>query len=150
MMLAQKIQDDLKEALKRGDAEALNTLRMLTASFHNRALEKRAKSGKEEALTDEEAQEVLRKEAKKRKEAAELYRKGGRNDLADKEEKEWTLITSYLPAELSDDELYRIVEGAVKLSGANDLGKAMGAAMKAVAGKADGKRVQEAVKKALQ
>ena len=153
MILTQKIQNDLKDAMKRGDAEALSTLRMLSASFHNRELEKRAKSGKEEELTDEEAQDVLRKEAKKRKEAAELYHKGGRNDLAKKEEKELALISAYLPAELSDEELLRIVERAVKSSGAEgikNIGIVMGAAMKEVAGRADGKRVQELVKKILQ
>lgn len=153
MTLTQKIQSDLKDSLKQGKAEALGTLRMLSASFHNRALEKRAKSGKEEELTDEEALDVLRKEAKKRKEAAELYRKGGRNDLAEKEGRELALIVSYLPAELSDEEILRIVEYAVKSSGAKGpegIGVAMGAAMKEIAGRADGKRVQELVKKTLQ
>lgn len=152
-MLTQKIQNDTRDALKQGNAEALSTLRMLSASFHNRALEKRAKSGKEEEITDEEAQEVLRKESKKRKEAAELYRKGGRNDLAEKEEKEAAIIASYLPDEMSDVELKSAVERAVKLSGAegpNDIGKAMGAAMREVAGRADGKRVQKIVKEILQ
>jgi len=152
-MLTQKIQNDLKNALKQGNAEELGTLRMLSASFHNRALEKRAKSGKAEEITDEEAQEVLRKESKKRKEAAELYRKGGRNDLAEKEEKEAAIIALYLPEEMSDEELRSVVERAVKLSGADgpkDIGKAIGAAMKEVSHRADGKRVQKIVKETLQ
>ena len=107
--------------------------------------------GKKKEGSDDELA-VLRRERKRRLEAARAYREGGREDLADGEESEAKLIGVYLPAELSDEELQEIVERAVRESGAEsakDMGRAMGRAMAAVDGRADGVRVSGLVKAAL-
>jgi uncharacterized protein len=110
-------------------------------------LQKAAKEGSDDELA------VLRRERKRRLESAQAYRDGGREDLAGTEESEAELIGSYLPAELSEQELSEIVTQAVKESGAEsakDMGTAMKQAMAAVDGRADGKRVSELVRAALQ
>jgi uncharacterized protein len=109
-------------------------------------LQKAAKDG------DADEAAVLRRERKRRLDSAQQYRDGGRPELAAAEEFEAELISSYLPAQLSDDELDAIVADAVAQTGASepkDMGKAIGAAMQAAAGRADGKRVSERVKAAL-
>ncbi len=109
-------------------------------------LQKAAKEG------DGDEQAVLRRERKRRLDSAQQYRDGGRPELAEAEESEAELIASYLPSQLSDAELDAIVTDAIAATGASepkDMGKAIGAAMKAAAGRADGKRVSERVKAAL-
>jgi uncharacterized protein YqeY len=106
--------------------------------------------GKE--LSEEEVIDVLSKEAKKRKESLELFKQGGREDLAEKEQQELNIITSYLPAVLSEDEVLGIIDKAITEVGAEgmqDMGKVMGKVMPEVKGRADGKAVQELVKKKL-
>ena len=142
MAIAEQIKTDLKGAMRAGEKEKVGALRLVLSE-----LQKAAKEGGDDELG------VLRRERKRRLEAAEQYRDGGREELASGEEAEAELIGAYLPAELSDDELQAIVEQAVSDSGAasvKDMGTAMKAAMAAVDGRADGKRVSGLVRAALQ
>lgn len=118
MGIIERIDADLKTALKSGDALRAGVFRFVRAQFHNREIEKRGK-GAEGALTDEEAADVLRKEMKKRKEAIELFEKGGRADLKEKEEAELNVIAEYLPAQPTREELVALVE-ALKKEGISD------------------------------
>jgi len=151
-MLYQKIKEDLNEALKSGDTLRISVLRMVLSSFHNKEIEKKGKNQNSE-LTEEEIIEVLKREAKKRKEAIETYLKGNRNDLADKEKKELEIIIAYLPKQLSEEEIKKIVQEAIKKLGAQsekDFGKVMGFLMKELKGKADAGLVSQIVKESLQ
>jgi uncharacterized protein len=135
------VKDDLKEAMRGGERERVGALRLVLSE-----LQKAAKEGSSDELA------VLRRERKRRLEAAKAYREGGREDLAAGEAWEAELIGGYLPAELSDDELREIVTRAVSESGAEsvrEMGRAMGAAMAQVAGRAEGGRVSGMVKAAL-
>lgn len=139
--ITEQIQEDVKTALKGGEKARLGTLRMLVSE-----LQKDAKEGAGDELA------VLRRERKRRLEAATAFRDGGREDLATAEEAEAEIVAAYLPAELSDEELDSIVAGAIAESGAAtpaDMGQAMKAAMAKVAGRADGKRVSAKVREAL-
>jgi uncharacterized protein len=142
MPIAEQIKTDLQGAMRAGEKDRVGALRLVLSE-----LQKAAKEGSDDELA------VLRRERKRRLEAAEQFRDGGRGELADAEEAEGELISSYLPAELSDDELQGIVAQAVSESGAEsvkDMGSAMKAAMAAVDGRADGKRVSGIVRAALQ
>jgi uncharacterized protein len=128
-------------AMKAGERDKVGALRMIA-----NALQQEAKGG------DADDVAVLRRERKRRLEAAEAYRNGGSVDRADAEEAEARLIETYLPAEISDDELGQLVADAVAQSGAEgpqDMGKVMGAVMPKVDGRADGKRVSSAVRERL-
>lgn len=141
MTIAETVKSDLATAMKAGERERVGALRMVLSE-----LQKAAKEGSDDELA------VLRRERKRRVEAAQAFRDGGRPELADAEESEAQLITAYLPAELSDDELREIVVEAVARSGAQsvrEMGKAMPVAIEAVAGRADGRRVSERVREAL-
>lgn len=141
MAIADQVSADVKDAMRAGEKERLGALRLLLSE-----LQKAAKEGASDELA------VLRRERKRRVEAASAYREAGRTDLAEGEEREAELIGGYLPAELSEAELKQIVEAAVKESGAQsvrDMGGAMKAAMAKVDGRADGKRVSGLVKAAL-
>jgi uncharacterized protein len=135
------VKGDLQAAMRAGERERVSALRLLLSE-----LQKAAKEGSDDELA------VLRRERKRRLEAAKAYRDGGREDLAGGEEAEAELIGGYLPAELSDEQLREIVEQAVRESGAQsvkDMGRVMGTAMAAVDGRADGGRVSSLVKAAL-
>jgi len=147
-MLYEKLKSDLTEAMKGRREFEVGLLRMVLAALHNRALEKRAKSGAEAPITEEEVAEVLRKEAKKRREAAALFTAGGRDDLKDKEIKEAEMIESYLPKAMDAAELEAIVKKIVA-TGAKDFGQAMREVIKAAGGRADGKTAGDMVKKFL-
>src|SRR5579862_1193898 len=141
MAIVDTVKDDLQGATRAGDKVRVGALRLVLSE-----LQKASKEGSEDELA------VLRRERKRRLEAARAYREAGREDLADGEESEAKLIGGYLPAELSDVELRDIVERAVRESGAEsvrDMGRAMGSAMAAVDGRADGGRVSGLVKAAL-
>jgi uncharacterized protein YqeY len=141
MAIVDQVSADVKTAMRAGDKERVGALRLVLSE-----LQKAAKEDGGDELA------VLRRERKRRVEAAGAYREAGRTDLADGEEKEAQLISTYLPAELSEPELEAIVEQAVRESGATsvrDMGGAMKAAMAAVDGRADGKRVSGMVKAAL-
>ncbi len=150
-MLYQKISEDLKEALKAKDDFRVGVLRLVISTLRNKEIEKKGKK-LEPILTEEEVVEILAKEAKKRKEAAEIFDKGGRNDLAEKEKKELEIVQKYLPEQLSEAEVEKIVKAIVEKSGVKDIkefGRLMGEVMKELKGKADAKLVGEIIKKLL-
>ena len=141
MAISEQIKNDVQDAMRAGERDRVGALRLVLSE-----LQKAAKDGADDELA------VLRRERKRRAEAAKAYREAGREDLAATEEAESELIASYLPAELSDAELSAIVERAVREAGAksgNDMGVAMKHAMAAVEGRADGKRVSGMVRAAL-
>ncbi len=142
MAIAEQIKTDVQGAMRAGEKDKVSALRLVLSE-----LQKAAKEGGDDELA------VLKRERKRRLEAASAYREAGRDDLAGGEEAEGALIGSYLPAELADEELAAIVAQAVSDSGAAsaaDMGKAMKQAMAAVDGRADGKRVSGLVRAALQ
>jgi uncharacterized protein len=141
MAILDAVKDDLQGAMRAGDKQRVGALRFVLSE-----LQKAAKEGSDDELA------VLRRERKRRLEAAREFRDAGRDDLADGEESEAQLIGGYLPAELSDEELGKIVADAVRASGAQspkDMGVAMREAMATVDGRADGKRVSELVRATL-
>lgn len=150
-MLQQKIKDDLKKTLKTGRNFEAGVLRMVLSSCHNREIEKKSK-GLEAALNEEETMEVLLKEAKKRKEAIEIYSRAGRNELVEKENQELEIIKKYLPEQLSREQIEDIAEAAMKktgAAGAKDIGRVMAEVMKETKGKADSSIVAEIIKNRL-
>jgi hypothetical protein len=141
MAITEQVQEDLKSAMRAGEKQRVGALRLVLSE-----LQKAAKEGDGDELA------VLRRERKRRVEAARAFREGGRDDLAAGEEAEAELIAAYLPAELSDSELQALVAQAVADSGASspkEMGVAMKSAMTAVDGRADGKRVSALVRSAL-
>jgi uncharacterized protein len=135
------VQDDVKTAMKAGERERVHALRMVAD-----ALQKAEKDNGGDPV------EVLQRERKRRLEAAEAYRDGGRTDAAEAEEREAEIISSYMPEQLSDEELKQIVGDSVAESGASspqEMGKVMALVMPKVKGRADGKRVSAAVKELL-
>jgi hypothetical protein len=139
--IEQRITEDLRTAMRASEKERVSALRLLLSE-----LRRDAKDGPGDELA------VLRRERKRRLEAAGAYREAGREDLAAGEQAEAELIDTYLPAELSDPELQRIVTQALAEGGAQslkDMGAAMKSAMAAVDGRADGKRVSGLVRAAL-
>jgi uncharacterized protein YqeY len=147
MSIVEQVEKDLVAALRAQEALKLSVLRMMKAALMNKKVER----GKD--VDDTEALAVLRTLAKQRHESVEAFRKGGREDLAQKEEAEVKIVEAYLPAAASDDEIDAAVAAAIAESGATtakDVGKAMKAAMAKLAGKnADGKRVSEKVRAKL-
>lgn len=142
MAILERVQADARDALRAGEKERVRALRLLVSE-----LQKAAKEGSADELA------VLRRERKRRLEAARAYDEAGREDLAGGEQLEAELISAYLPAELSEAELEEIVERAVRETGAEsvrDMGRVMQHAMAAVDGRADGKRVSELVRASLQ
>jgi uncharacterized protein len=136
-----QVQDDVRQALKAGEKERVHALRLIANELQ--------KAAKEDGAEDVE---VLQRERKRRLEAAAAYRDGGRADLAAGEEREAEIIASYLPEQLSDEELAAIVGDAVAETGAStprDMGRVMGVVMPKVKGRADGKRVSATVKERL-
>lgn len=150
MSLQQRITDDLKTAMKSRDRDTTSALRMLLAAMKNTAVEKGR--GPQGELSDEEVQRLLASEKKKRDEAAASYAEHGRDESAAKERAESDLIASYLPQQLSDEELAVEVDAAIAEVGAtgmSDMGQAMKAAMARVGNRAEGARVSAAVKERL-
>jgi hypothetical protein len=148
MGLNERITDDMKTAMRSGEKTKLETLRSLRAHFIE--LSKRG-DGKE--ITPEDELSVLLTAVKKRKEAIDLFRKGGREELAKQEEHELEIINSYLPKQVTKEEAAAIIATIISQTGAStpkDFGKVMPAAMKELKGKIDGKVVQELVKEKLQ
>lgn len=141
MPVIEEMKADVASAMKSGDRERVATLRLVLSE-----LQKAEKEG------DADEVAVLRRERKRRHEAAEAYREAGRDELAQAEEAEAAVIEEYLPAELDDDELEAIVDEAIAQTGATspaDMGGVMKAAMAKVDGRADGGRVSAMAKKAL-
>lgn len=141
MTILEQVQDDVKTAMKAGERDRVGALRMIV-----HALQQEAKEGKDDEVA------ALQRERKRRIDAAEALREGGRDDQAAAEESEAELIEGYLPEQLSDKELSELVTAAVEETGASEA-KEMGAVMKSlmpkVGGRADGKRVSQAVREKL-
>lgn len=151
-MLKQRINDDVKVAMKRGDTQRRLTLSLLQSAIKNKELQKRAKSGKEEELNDEEILDVITSEAKKRKESIESYEKGGREEMARKERDELNVLMQYMPEQMSEDEIRTEAKKAIAEAGAKDIkeiGRVLGVLMPKLKGKAEGSVVSRIVKEEL-
>lgn len=149
-MLRDDIAAKLRFAMKAGDSLRLSVYRMLMAAIQNREIEERARAGKAE-LSDEQILGAVRSELKKRRDATEGYRAGGRAEAAAREDAEAQILQEFLPAELSDEELERVASEALGALGSQnrDFGKAMGAVMARVNGRASGERVRALVQKII-
>jgi len=146
LSITERIQADTTAAAKAQDRERLAALRLLMDALNKEAKEARGE------LDEQREVAVLKRERKRRGEAAEAYRKGGRDELAAAEEAEAAVIESYLPAEISEDELEALVADALSETGAasqREMGKVMSAVMSKAGGRADGKRVSELVRSKL-
>ena len=146
MGLRERIDTDIKTALKSGAKEKLSTLRMLSAALKYKQIDKRRE------LTEEEVSETVRTLIKQRRDSIEQFGKGGRQDLVDKETAEVAVLEAYLPQQLSREELDAMVRDSVAQTGAQgakDMGKVMKVLIPMVGGRADGKLVSELVKQAL-
>jgi uncharacterized protein len=142
MSIVEQLKEDIKIAMKARDMEKLSTLRMVNASLKNYAIEVQRE------LTDADAVDVLTKEAKKRRQAADAYEEAGRSELAAKEQAELEWIQEYLPAQLTDDEVGRIIDEIIESEGIESrrqMGQVMGAVMARVKGRFDGSRVKDLV-----
>lgn len=153
-MLIDKIQSDLKEAQLARDEIKVSTLRLLISEIKNAEIVLRQSSGQAKGgqLADEDIISIIQKEVKKRKEAAAGFRSGGREQQALKEEAEQKVLEGYLPSQLSNEELTKIVSESITEVGAKslaDMGKIMGVVMSKVSGRADGGTVSNLVKEKL-
>ncbi len=146
MSLKEQLQNDLKEAMKAKDSFKRDTIRFLMSAIKQVEVDTRKE------LSDADIVKIIQKSIKQREEAAQQYKEGGRDDLYEKETKEAEILRSYLPKQLSDEELAQEVQATIQEVGATsmkDMGKVMQAATKKLAGQADGKRISEMVKKLL-
>jgi len=146
-MIAETLQAKIGEALKAKDEVRLSTLRLLSSAFNYEFIAKQHK------LTEEEEIAVIQREVKRRRDAIEAYEKGGAADRAEKEKREMEILQEFLPEQLSDADLAKLVDEAVTETGAkslSDMGKVMGQVMAKASGKADGGRVSALVKSRLQ
>jgi hypothetical protein len=146
MSLQTDIESAMRAAMKAGDAVRVATLRMAMAAAHNRRIE----LGHE--LTDAEVIEVLDRQVKQRRESIDLFRNGGRPELADVEEAEMAILREYLPEPLTDAVLERLARDAVAATGASgpaDMGRVMGELVPQTKGRADGKAVSDLVRRLL-
>ncbi len=149
MNLQEQITEDYKAAMKSGDAVRKMTLSGLRAAFKSAEIDAR---GTDKIVDDETFQSVIEKEAKKRRESIEEFTKAGRTDLADKETAELEVLKTYLPEQLSDEELQGIIDEVVAQTGASspkDMGKVMGVLVPRLAGRADGKLASKLVREKL-
>ncbi|HET9367358.1 MAG TPA: GatB/YqeY domain-containing protein [Candidatus Udaeobacter sp.] len=149
MTLQERVDADLKEAMRAKDATKLGVLRMLKSALKYAAI---AKSDSEAELSDVEAAQVIRKQAKQRQDSIESFEKGGRAELVEKEKKELSILNEYLPQPMSADEVSKIVRETIAEAGATSRTQ-MGAVMKAlqtkVAGRIDGKALSVEVARQL-
>ena len=147
MSLLDMIQSDMYAAMKSGDKHKTGTLRVALSTLKDKKIEKR------EDLTEVEAIKIIQNLVKQRKEAAEIYKENGRNDLMENEKAELEILNAYLPKMMSEDDLRVLVKKVVEETGASglsDIGKVMPEVMKQSAGKADGKMAQSIVRELLQ
>ncbi len=148
-MFKQKISEDLKTAMKAGETEKRDVLRMLDAMLKNVEIEKMKR---ETGLTEEESMEVVSRAVKQRKDAITQYEAGGRPELAEKEKKEVEILMAYLPAQMSEEKVREAVAEIIAASGVTskaDIGKVMGQAMGKLKGQADGNLVKKIVEESL-
>ncbi len=150
MGLKQQILEDLKTAMKAGDTVKRDTLRMFDSMIKNVEIEKKKR---EEGLSDAEVQEVAMRAVKQRRDAAEQYKAGGREDLVEKENAEIAILLGYMPSQMSEAEATAEIEKIIASLGVTskaDIGKVMGAAMGALKGQIDGNLVKKIVEEKLQ
>ena len=146
MGLKAQLLQDMKDAMRAKDKLRLSTIRMINSLIKNAEIEKRGE------LTDDEIIQLLMKYAKQRKEAIEMYEKGGRQDLVEKEKAELAVVESYLPKQMSEEEIREFVKEAIEATGASspkDIGKVMQHVMPKVKGRADGSVVNKIVREML-
>ncbi len=149
-MISEKLQQDLKDAMRSKDAVRLRTIRSLRAAIMQKEIDSRTDGAGE--LPYEEALAVIQKQAKQRRDAIQQYEAAARDDLKQIEVDELVVIESYLPKQLSEDEIRSAVETIISdtaAKGMKDMGRVMGAAMQQLKGQADGKIVQQVVRTAL-
>ena len=147
MSIFDTIQSDMYAAMKSGDKHKTGTLRIALSTLKDKKIEKR------EDLTDMEAIKIIQNLVKQRKEAADIYKENGRNDLMENENAELEILNAYLPQMMSEDDLRILIKKVVEDTGAlnlSDIGKVMPEVMKQSAGKADGKMAQSIVRDLLQ
>ena len=148
--LQQQINNDLKQAMRNKETETVSILRMLISAIKNKEISLR--KGEDVKLTDEQIIKVLRSEIKKRKDAVMAYEQGSRQDLAQKEKNEIKVIEKYLPKQMSDKEIEKVVKETIETRNdvsMKDFGKVMGQVMARVKGKADGGKVSGVVRRVL-
>jgi len=144
MDIQTQLKQDMMTAMKAREMEKVNTIRSLRGAIKDKAIEL-----KKDELSDEEIMGVLTKAAKQRRDSIASYKEGGRDDLVAEEEKELAIIEKYLPEQMNEDEVTKIVTEVIEQTGASsmaDMGKVMGAIMPKVKGKADGNMVQTIVR----
>ena len=147
-MLREKLAEDLKTAMKSADPKTVGVLRLLISAINNKAIEKRTKTGSD-VLTDDEVLQTLNGEAKKRKESVEIFIKGNRADLAEKEKGELEIIQNYLPKLMNREETEKAVDRILASAAPKDIGLAMKEVMKELRGKADSAIISELVKQKI-
>lgn len=150
MGLKETIKKDFVKAFRNKDSERKSVLSMVNSEIKNAEIELKVR---EEGLSDEQVIEVIKRKVKQNKDAIEKYKTGGREELAEKEQKELDILKEYLPEEMSSEEIEKVVKEILEESGVNDpsqLGKVMGMAMKRFQGLADGNLVREIATKLLQ
>ncbi|WP_027963474.1 GatB/YqeY domain-containing protein [Halalkalibacillus halophilus] len=148
MALLDRLNEDMKQAMRNKEKQKLTVIRMIKASLQNEAIKK-----KDGELTEEEELQVLIREVKQRNDSLQEFKSANRDDLVTKTEQEIEILEVYLPAQLSDEELQQIVDQTIQEVGATskaDMGKVMSAVMPKIKGKADGSRVNQMVAKQLQ
>jgi hypothetical protein len=146
MSLSQRLVDDLKDAMRAGDSERRDVVRYLRAAIKNREIELRR------PLTDDEIVAVIRGQIKQRRDSIELYRSGGREDLADAEAREITVLETYLPAQMPDTEIRAIARRVIdetSARGPRDMGKVMPRLIELIGGRADGSLVSQIARQEL-
>lgn len=146
-MLLDDIKKSIQTSLKSGDSERVSTLRMLLSAIRYAAIKIYGADG-ETKMTDEDVLSVIQKQAKERRESIDAYTKGGRNDLAEKEQKELAILQTYLPSALTDQEIEQMIR-EILAAGDKNFGSVMKQAVAKAQGRADGSRISSLVKKLL-
>jgi len=148
-MTKQQLQNELKQAMLARDTETTSVLRMLISAIGYHEIQK---GGAGYTATEEDVMAVIQKEAKQHRDSIEQFKNAGRNDLVEKEEKELNMLQKYLPEQMGEDEIRKLVTEAIAKTGASsaaDMGKVMGALMPSTKGKADGGLVSKIVREEL-
>ncbi|MEZ4210350.1 MAG: GatB/YqeY domain-containing protein [Patescibacteria group bacterium] len=145
MSVKDQVQSDLKEAMKAGDSEKLSVLRMLSAAFSNAEIEARGKG----EMGDADYVQVIKKEVKKRNEAALAFKENGREESAANEAKEAEMLSVYLPEEMSEDQVQAVVDAVVAEMGTDNMGMIIGEVKNRTNGEADGGMIARLVKAKL-
>jgi len=146
-MLKDRLEEELRGALKQKDTVKTSTLRLLKSDMHNYMIEKKLKD-----IKDEDILIIIQKQVKRRKESIEQFKKGNRNDLAEKEEQELKILKAYMPEPLTEEELKSIIEEQIKelqAAGKKDFGKVMKSVIEKTKGRADGKIISKLVNELL-